>query len=52
MVYDNLNVSALKGLNIRIIELVQYSTPPGLPESYPVLPWVVPTVIGIKPLRG
>jgi hypothetical protein len=47
-----LNISALKGLNIRLALRFHYSTPPGLPEGFLSLPWVVPTVIEIKPLRG
>ena len=32
-----LNVSALKGLNIRLVLQGHYSTPPGLPEGFLVL---------------
>jgi len=29
-----MNVTALKGLNIRLVYLVHHSTPPGLPEGF------------------
>ena len=51
-VISNLNVTALKGLNISLVKWIHYSTPLGLPEGFLCLQWVAPTVIQIKPLRG
>jgi len=50
-VNHKLNDTALKGLNIRLV-LSSLFNPSGVARVFLSLPWVAPTVIHIKPLRG